>query len=25
VEVKSSPDSERDDILARLGLLMELK
>jgi len=24
-EVKSSPDSERDDILARLGLLMELK
>ena len=25
VEVKSSPDSERDDILARLGLLMELQ
>lgn len=24
VEVKTSPDSERDDILARLGLLMEL-
>ena len=24
-EVKASPDSERDDILARLGLLMELK
>ena len=25
VEVKTSPDPERDDILARLGLLMELK